>query len=198
MGELPPLWTQPSDFSSSVVIPPALLPGEGFSYTTCPWRTKYSLKSATNAGSSFCTVSSAQRRNSTPSAPNISGTSASRAVPPMATSRSAMRPTSGLAVMPDRPSEPPHLRPTTSSLTGMLHRTSLAAWPMSRRSRTLPASSSSGTDWHSRNAIRSGSQSPSSFFSSPMLLFSQPRPSTSTPPALGWQIRSQRIRRVCS
>ena len=98
----------------------------------------------------------------------------------------------------DRPSEPPHLRPTTSSLAGILHRTSLEAWSMSWRSRTLPASSSSGTDWHSRNAIRSGSQSPSSFFSSPMLLFSQPSPSTSTPPALGWQIRSHRIRRVCS
>ena len=30
-GYVPAFWVQPRDFSSSVVIPPALLPGDGFS-----------------------------------------------------------------------------------------------------------------------------------------------------------------------
>src|SRR5512144_452492 len=41
--DVPPFWIAPSDFSSSVVRPPALLPGEGFSYTGWPCRRKYSL-----------------------------------------------------------------------------------------------------------------------------------------------------------
>ena len=36
MGALPPFFTQPRDFSSKVVMPPALLPGLGFSYTGKP------------------------------------------------------------------------------------------------------------------------------------------------------------------
>ena len=47
-------------------------------------------------------------------APNISGTSVSTVVPPWATSRSEKHPTTGLAVIPDRPSEPPHFIPTIS------------------------------------------------------------------------------------
>ena len=36
ISEVPALVTQPSDFSSKVVIPPSLFPGEGFSYTGNP------------------------------------------------------------------------------------------------------------------------------------------------------------------
>src|SRR5215831_9831652 len=39
-GARPPFWIAPSDFSSSVVRPPALLPGDGFSYTGWPCRMK--------------------------------------------------------------------------------------------------------------------------------------------------------------
>jgi len=46
------------------------------------------------------------------SAPNISGTSVSTVVPPCAISQSENSPTSGLAVMPEKPSEPPHFKPT--------------------------------------------------------------------------------------
>jgi hypothetical protein len=51
------------------------------------------------------------------SAPNISGTSVKIAVPPAAVSLSATQPNSGLAVMPLKPSEPPHFKPSTSWLT---------------------------------------------------------------------------------
>ncbi len=43
----PPFCTAPRDFSSSVVMPPALLPGDGFSCTGWWLRRKYSLKSLT-------------------------------------------------------------------------------------------------------------------------------------------------------
>ena len=46
------------------------------------------------------------------SAPNISGTSVSTVVPPCAISQSEKSPTSGLAVIPEKPSEPPHFKPT--------------------------------------------------------------------------------------
>ena len=62
------------------------------------------------------------------SAPNISGTSVSTLVPPCATSQSLNSPTSGLAVMPLKPSEPPHFRPTRSFDTGTSSRLSSLAW----------------------------------------------------------------------
>ena len=64
-------------------------------------------------------ASSAHRWNRMLSAPNISGTSVRTVEPPRAMSRSEKRPTVGLAVMPDRPSEPPHFMPTTSSEAGI-------------------------------------------------------------------------------
>ena len=53
------------------------------------------------------------------SAPNISGTSVRTVEPPRAISLSEKLPTVGFAVMPESPSEPPHLRPTTSSDAGI-------------------------------------------------------------------------------
>ena len=52
------------------------------------------------------------------SAPNISGTSVRTVVPPCETRKSEKTPRSGLAVMPEKPSEPPHLRPTRSFDSG--------------------------------------------------------------------------------
>ena len=58
------------------------------------------------------------------SAPNISGTSVRTLVPPWATKKSENIPNNGLAVMPEKPSEPPHFNPTLSSLKGTVVRTS--------------------------------------------------------------------------
>ena len=54
------------------------------------------------------------------SAPNISGTSVRIAVPPIATSSFVNLPTSGFAVIPEKPSEPPHFIPTTRRDSGTL------------------------------------------------------------------------------
>ena len=61
------------------------------------------------------------------SAPNISGTSVRIVVPPLDTSISEKRPTVGLAVMPDNPSEPPHFIPIISSFALTFSRLKLAA-----------------------------------------------------------------------
>ena len=62
--------------------------------------------------------SSLQRFINNVSAPNISGTSVKILVPPWRMSLSEIAPTSGFAVIPENPSEPPHLRPITSSEAG--------------------------------------------------------------------------------
>ena len=76
---------------------------------------KYSLKLLMRSTALQKVASSLQRSIRMVSAPNISGTSVSSVVPPWRASRSDVQPSSGLAVMPDRPSLPPHLRPMTSS-----------------------------------------------------------------------------------
>src|SRR6267154_1315786 len=68
---------------------------------------KYALKSLIRVTICRNTVSSTARFISSRSAPNISGTSVRITPPRNAVSRSAMRPTSGLAVMPLNPSELP-------------------------------------------------------------------------------------------
>ena len=73
------------------------------------------------------TCSFSQREKRMFSAPNISGTSVSTVEPPRAMSRSEKRPTVGLAVMPERPSEPPHFMPTTSSEAGISSRSNCPA-----------------------------------------------------------------------
>src|SRR4029079_7037900 len=52
------------------------------------------------------------------SAPQNSGTSVMRTVPPCATRRSAAYPSAGLADRPENPSDPPHFTPSTSSPGG--------------------------------------------------------------------------------
>ena len=79
------------------------------------------------------------------SAPNISGTSVRTAVPPMAQRRSEKFPTTGFAVMPENPSEPPHLSPTMSLSAETGTRTSLAAVSMRVRRSARPSAVSSGT-----------------------------------------------------
>ena len=86
------------------------------------WLLKYCLKSLIRSTVLWNNSWLAQRFIKMVSAPNISGTSVRIVVPPREISKSEKRPTSGLAVMPDRPSLPPHFMPTTSfsTLTGSL------------------------------------------------------------------------------
>ena len=120
----PHFCVQPRDFSSRVEMPPALLPGEGFSYTGIPCFMKYSLKLLMRLTVLSKVSRSWQRFIRMVSAPNISGTSVRTVVPPWETIQSEKTPSNGLAVMPESPSEPPHLSPTRSSLTGTSSRTS--------------------------------------------------------------------------
>ena len=126
-------------------MPPALLPGDGFSPTGSPCDRKYSLKSLIK-----CTVcsnkpSSEQRFIKIVSAPNISGTSGSTLVPPCAIRKSENIPNNGLAVIPEKPSEPPHFRPTRNSDRGTSVRSSLDASAYKSRRISIPSSYSSPT-----------------------------------------------------
>ena len=79
---LPHFCVHPSALSSRVEMPPALLPGEGFSPTGSPWLRKYSLKLFTMSTVFSNKRGVLQRFMSIVSAPNISGTSVSIVVPP--------------------------------------------------------------------------------------------------------------------
>ena len=104
----------------------------------------------------------------------------------------------GFAVIPDRPSEPPHFSPTTSWSAGQGTRTSPRICSASASMSAMAAASSSSTCWQTSVRTRAGSYSPmrGSICSTP--LFSQPRPSSSTPPALGWVHRFASACRVLS
>ena len=136
-------------------MPPALFPGDGFSPTGSPWDRKYSLKSLIK-----CTVCSnrslfSQRFIRIVSAPNISGTSVSTLVPPCAIRKSENIPSNGLAVIPEKPSEPPHFSPTRSSDKGTSVRSSLDALAYKSRRISIPSSYSSPTFWVTMNFTRS-------------------------------------------
>ena len=144
----------PSDFSSSVVKPPSLLPGLGFSYTGCLLSIKYCLKSFTRLTISLNTCSFFARAINTCSAPNISGVSVSTTLPLPAATKSAIRPTSGFAVKPLKPSEPPHFMPMTKSDTGHGVRLSLRICATNSSTAARPCSISSSTCWALKERIR--------------------------------------------
>ena len=106
-------------------------------------------------------------------------------MPPAAVTASLMRPTRGLAVRPEKPSEPPHLTPSTSSderhrlalrLRGDLDQFVDQREPLLDLVLGLPARRACG-GWRPRRPRAS---------SLPVWLDSQPSPTISTPPALGW------------
>ena len=123
-SDFPHFCVQPNDFSSSVEIPPALFPGEGFSYIGWLFLEKYSLKSLINSTVRSNIFLFTQRFIRMVSAPNISGTSVNTEIPPCAMRKSEKTPNKGLAVIPESPSEPPHFKPTFSSESGISTRTS--------------------------------------------------------------------------
>ena len=128
-GLLPDFCVQPRAFSSRVEMPPALLPGDGFSPTGSPCDRKYSLKLLMSETVSPRSLSFAQRSIRMVSAPNISGTSVSTVVPPSTSqSQSENSPSNGLAVMPENPSDPPHFNPIRSLDAGTSVRSHLRAF----------------------------------------------------------------------
>ena len=131
------------------------------------------------------TVSFTQRFISTCSAPNISGTSVRIPVPPIAVSSLQNLPTSGLAVIPESPSDPPHLKPTISLDIGTASLLSPFMVSASSERRRFPSATSSSDSWQTRNFTRLSSTSPRSSLKESIVLFSQPSPITSTPPAFG-------------
>ena len=145
-----------------------------------------------------CTVWSkrsrfSQRFISMVSAPNISGTSVSTDVPPCAMRKSENSPSRGLAVMPENPSDPPHLRPTRNSERGISVRTSWLARLYISRSRFMPSAISSSLFCATINLMRLSSYSPTNSRNTSGWLFSHPSPTTSTPPALGCSTISRSI-----
>ena len=68
-----------------------------------------------------------QRSISSCSTPQSSGNSAKYVLPPKVTTKSDKCPKTGLAEMPEKPSEPPHLRPMLSLESGTGLRSSLLA-----------------------------------------------------------------------
>ena len=164
-----------------------------FSPTGSPCERKYSLKSLISFTVSSNNSLVRQRFIRMVSAPNISGTSVSTLVPPCATRKSENMPSSGLAVMPEKPSEPPHFKPTRNSLKGISSRWSWIDFGI-KFAQQLHAFFVFITHFlghHKLYAIpvivSQNSQNTSGW------LFSHPRPTTSTAPALGCSTMSRRI-----
>ena len=98
----PPLCVAPSDFSSIVVRPPRMFPGDG----CVPRMSRPSARASPSTREmiwiNWAPVSAdVARAASRCSAPMISAISPSTAVPPESTRRSATRPSAGLAASPE-------------------------------------------------------------------------------------------------
>ena len=125
------------------------------------------------------------------SAPQNSGTSVMSTVPPLRTSRSAARPSAGLAERPEKPSEPPHFTPSdSSSMAGLgardvvdhgQHRRHFLQAAVDHRLRAADLLDAEPDDGPSRSMC-----SCCRYFSTAVrFVFSQPRPMKITPPTFG-------------
>ena len=110
-------------------------------------------------------------------------------MPPMPTSRSEAAPRAGLAVMPEKPSEPPHCSARRSSEAGTGSRVARftsgkSAWIWSTIIATVlvvpPVS------WMVRPWKRSARSVPKRDFIRPTCITSQPRPTKTAAPTFGW------------
>ena len=98
----PPLCVAPRDFSSMVVRPPRMLPGDGCVPRMSRPSAIVSASTRLTTRRRCAAVSGLDARPaSTCSAPMISAISPSTAAPPRSTRRSATRPSTGFAVSPD-------------------------------------------------------------------------------------------------
>ena len=116
MGALPDLAMAPSDFSSMVLRPAAMLVGPGLLPSkSSPLDLASCSRRSTAATNSVATCALAARLASRCSAPSHSRVSPKMSCAPACSSRSATKPISGLATMPELGSERPHSRPTHRS-----------------------------------------------------------------------------------
>ena len=98
----PAFWTAPSDFSSSVVMPPSILPGDGFSETGWPCAEEVALEvvhQRRRCASNTSRVAGARHQQPL-GAEHLRDLGEDRRCRRRRSTRSAMRPTSGLAVRP--------------------------------------------------------------------------------------------------
>jgi TRAP-type C4-dicarboxylate transport system permease small subunit len=102
-----------------------------------------------------------------------------------ATIRSQTRPSKGFAVMPLKPSEPPHFRPMTRSPSRQGSRRPRSAICTSSSTARRPSSVSSPLAWAAKARMRSRSTAGISASSALSWFDSQPSPRISTPPAFG-------------
>ena len=118
IGAVPALVAAPADLMASVMSPSRMFPGLGFMSKplpqACAWASYWAMSLAKRWASSGVT----QRRQRSCSAPQSSGNSLRTLAPPEAHSKSERRPTTGLALMPEKPSLPPHFTPMVRSEMG--------------------------------------------------------------------------------
>src|SRR5699024_12538175 len=109
---------QPKDFSSKVVKPPVLFPGDGFAaLISSPAALARCSNLFTISKNLFFTSRFTARFAKICSPPTASVVSARILVPPSNTIESEKEPIDGFAVIPDHASEPPHSSPIFNSVT---------------------------------------------------------------------------------
>ena len=189
-GVVPPFIALPSDFSKMLARPPAWLPWPTTPLNWAFWPAVYFSHQARRSSSFWPTSGVMARRVSMNSTPWISGVSLRMAVPPWRTRMSMAAPRPGLAVMPEKPSEPPHSSPILRWLAlTVVRRASLAMGSISSMAR-MPASIVARVPPTSCiTIVRSSlpSFSPCESTSESTWLRSHPRPTMSTPARLGWR-----------
>ena len=201
IGVVPPLRMAPIDFSSRVVRPPSIFPGDGsVPRISAPIDSIPASVAAVMARMRFPISLSAARRTRICSDPSISGVSEIITVPPAVMSKSEATPSEGLAVIPEIASEPPQDAPRINSAASTGSVRAAAASLRSFSASTLPLATlavvppsswilSVSNLWPDRvspAAISFGVHS------------SQPSPTSSTPATLGLAQNPTMVRTMSS
>ena len=144
-GDVPIFLMLPIAFSTSVVMPPALLPGVGFTASIgCPCARRNSARSSSTMPRICSPASRLTARDATMcSQPGMPGTSDMSTEPPAAITRSVMAPITVFPAMAVVQSEPPHCTPTTSPDKGQGWRSRSSAARCISRTSSQPLASAS-------------------------------------------------------
>src|SRR5882757_3886594 len=114
---------------------------------------------------------------------------------PARTRRSAAKPSAGLAVTPEKASEPPHCRPMTRSEAGQVSRRRALSTASRASAIAMMASTMAPNPSNASSCIRTTLLSVPSGSSRSGTSFSQPRPTTMTsPPKFGFSARFCSVR----
>ena len=113
---------EPMAFSTMLDRPPFLLPGVVLALRSAPPRPRYSSYHCISRTMAAATSGVAARAVSWATPSRTSVVSENMMLAPARTSRSAAKPTAGLAVTPENASLPPHCTPTTRSDAGQVSR----------------------------------------------------------------------------